>query len=139
MSENKTIIEALQAYFCQCPLLKEGKIGVDYLGPLATEYSINPEVCTPIIKQYTDGGSLRQYQFSFMSVEYYSSDVLANIDNSGFYEVFADWVEQQDIDSNLPDVDGIQSIEVLSSAYLFAADEKTARYLIQCRITYLKN
>lgn len=139
MSQNKSIIEALREYFCQCPLLKEGKIGVDYLGPLATEYSINPEACTPIVKQYTDGGSLRQYQFSFMSVEYYSSDALLNIENSGFYEAFADWVEQQDNNAVLPTVDGIQSIEVLSSAYLFAADEKTARYLIQCRITYLKN
>lgn len=139
MSQNKSIIEALREYFCQCPLLKEGKIGVDYLGALATEYSVNPEACTPIVKQYTDGGSLRQYQFSFMSVEYYSSDALLNIENSGFYEAFADWVEQQDNNAVLPTVDGIQSIEVLSSAYLFAADEKTARYLIQCRITYLKN
>lgn len=129
----------MREYFCQCPLLKEGKIGVDYLGALATEYSVNPEACTPVVQQYTDGGSLRQYQFSFMSVEYYSSDALLNIENSGFYEVFADWVEQQNEIGNLPDVQGIQSIEVLSSAYLFAADEQTARYLIQCRITYLKN
>lgn len=139
MSQNKSIIEALREYFCQCPLLKEGKIGVDYLGALATEYSVNPEACTPIVKQYIDGGSLRQYQFSFMSVEYYSSDALLNIENSGFYEAFADWVEQQNEIGNLPDVQGIQSIEVLSSAYLFTADEQTARYLIQCRITYLKN
>lgn len=139
MSEDKSIIAALRTYFCECPLLKKGRIGVDYLGALATEYSINPEACTPIIKQYTDGSTLRQYQFSFMSVEYYSADAVENIENSGFYEAFADWMEQQDMKGDLPDVPGIQSMEVLSSAYLFAADEQTARYLIQCRITYLKN
>ena len=38
LSENKRIIEALQAYFCQCPLLKEGKIGVDYLKIVVISY-----------------------------------------------------------------------------------------------------
>lgn len=139
MQESKIIIDALRSYFCDCPLLREGKIGIDYLGPNATEYSINPEPCTPIIKKYTDGGSIRQYQFSFMSVEYYSSNAISNIENSGFYEAFADWIEQQDMLGKLPSIPDIQSLEVLSSGYLFSADEKTARYLIQCRVTYYKN
>ena len=137
MLESNSIIQELRNYFCDCPLLKQGKIGVDYLGAVATEYSINPEPCTPVIKQYTDGDTLRQYQFSFMSVEYYSSDAIENIENSGFYEKFAEWIEQQDDLGNLPEIPGIQSLEVLSSAYLFTADAKTARYMIQCRITYL--
>ena len=60
--------------------------------------------------------------------------------NSGFYERLAEWIETQNKINNLPafqDVE-VQSIEVLSPGCLFDAEGTVARYQIQMEIQYLK-
>lgn len=140
MSENRTMIESIRDYFKQCPLLKEGHLYVDYLSDKATNYSIDPLLCTPIIKKYRDGGSLRRYQFAFMSNEIYSQSDIENIQNSGFYEQLAVWIEEQNKTGKLPVFSGVevQGMEVLSPGCLFDASGTTARYQIQLEIQYLK-
>lgn len=116
---------------------------MDYLGenPADNEVTIDAVPCKPILKQYSDGGSLRQFLFVIGSREYYSEDILQNILNNGLYEDLSEWITQQDRDGNLPQLDGgrfCQSIEALSTAYLLDENPLSnhARYQIQCRITY---
>lgn len=93
----------------------------------------------PLIKEYVDGGKVKQYVFAFGSREYYGADVLQNLENSGFYDEFASWIEEQSNKGNLPTLTGNRSpmrMEVLTNGYLFAADEKHARYQIQLRLVY---
>lgn len=115
---------------------------MDFHGLKATEYSIDPLTCTPIIKQYIDGGSLRQYLFAFTSTEHYSQSDVDNIENSGFYENFSDWLEEQNRIGNLPILEGRniqeQAVYALTPGYLFDADDNTARYQIQCQLQYTK-
>lgn len=79
-----SIIQAVTDYFCSCPLLKDGVFRVDALGTSGIEYMIETGTFDPIIQKFVDGSSIRQYQFSFGSREYYSMDRIQNIQNSSF-------------------------------------------------------
>ena len=137
------IIDKIREYFLQCPLLDEpARLNVDYLGVEPVEYTIDSQPTTPVLKRYTDGGALKQYTFVFGSREYYGADVLQNIENSGFFEKFAEWVEEQSEKGNLPELGDNKkaiSMEVLTSGYLFGASEDSARYQIQCRLIYYED
>ena len=134
-----SIIEALRSYILTFPELDEnGCLLVDYLGNQAIEYSVEAVPCNPVYRQYTDGGSMKQFIFLFASREFYSADVNQCIDNLAFYEKFADWIFENNHAGILPDLDGREpvSIEVLTGGYAFDADSNTARYQMQLRLLY---
>lgn len=136
------IIQSLRDFFMECPYLKEGRFNIDFLGPGPCEYTIDAVPTSPVIRQYSDGGSLRQFVFVFASREEYGLDVLQSIDNSAFYEDLQAWVEEQSARRILPELGPgrtAQGIEVLSSAYLYQGGPNTARYQIQCRLVYYQD
>lgn len=137
------IIDKIREYMLVCPLLDEfGKINIDYLGVKPTEYTIDSQPTTEVIKNYVDGGKLKQYVFVFGSREYYGPDELQNIENSGFYERLSRWFEEQTNIGNLPDLgEGKDSIKIesLTSGYLLSANEDSARYQIQARLVYYED
>ena len=133
------MIEAVRDYFMDCPLLKNGALNVDYLKGKSVEYSINTEMnAKPVLRSYLDGGKLMQYPYSIMSAEIRSQDILDQIQACGFYEDLQEWIEEQNFFGNLPNVEGIQSIEVQMPGCIVSADSDVAFYQIQCRLTYLK-
>ena len=137
----KSILEGITDYFLLCPLLHDGVFRVDALGPDPVEYTIETGIFDPVIQRYIDGSSERQYQFQFGSREFYSMARVQNIENSTFYEEFADWVEEQSLAGNLPEVpEGMcaEEIEVLSPGYIFDGAMKNARYQISLRLLYFK-
>ena len=137
----ETIIEGISEYFMKCPLLKDGVFRVDALGPDPVEYTIETGSFDPIVQNFVDGSSIRQYQFSFGSREYYDMDRLQNIENIKFYEKFAAWVEEQSKKGNLPELpEGMEpdTLEVLSPGYIFDVSMKTARYQLPLRLVYYK-
>lgn len=137
------IIESIRDFIAGCPLLKNGVLlNVDRLGATEIEYTVDGEITNPVLRQYTDGSSLRQFEFVFASRERYGADTLQNIANSGFYEDFADWIETQSNTGNLPKLDKYrvpQYIEVLSGGYVFDSDDSTARYQIQLKFVYYQD
>ena len=141
MSEPKSIIGGVTDFFMKCPLLKGGVFRVDALGDHAVEYAIETGIFEPILRRYVNGDTERQYQFNFGSREFYSMDRIQNIQNSAFYEEFADWVEEQNRNENFPELpDGCEprSLEVLSPGYIYDGSMRNARYQIQLRLTYYK-
>lgn len=137
------IIEKIRKYFLDCPLIdNQSRINVDYLGVDAIEYTIDSVPTDTIIKQYVDGGALKQYVFVFGSREYYGPDTLQNMENSGFYEKFSKWIEEQSNIGELPILSGSKQatkMEVLTSGYLFDTSEDNARYQVQCRLVYYED
>lgn len=136
-----SIIESIADFIMTCPFLKDGVFRVDALGDQDVEYTIETGIFDPIVQRYINGDTLRQYQFNFSSREFYSLDRLRNIENSAFYEKFADWIEEQSFNRNFPDMpEGCypEEIQVLSPGYLYDASAKNARYQIQLRILYKK-
>lgn len=114
------------------------KINVDFLGEKPTEYVIEPIPTERVIKKYVDGSTLNQYVFQFGSREYYSSDVIENMQKSEFYEQFENCINWHNREGILPDIEGIQSIECLNVGAIQDANIDKAKYSIQMRITYFR-
>lgn len=138
-----TIIQAVREYMLTCPFLSEFSrgINVDFLEESIDSYTIEETPHEPIIKRYIDGSSVRQYEFLFASRESYGPEVFQNLENSGFYEAFADWIEAQDRNGILPNLpDGLEArkIECTTNGYAFQTDNEKARYQIQMRVLYFR-
>lgn len=136
-----SIIEGITNYFMQCPLLRDGAFRVDALGEKPIEYVIETGIFDPVVRTYVNGDTERMYQFTFGSREFYSMDRLQNIQNSAFYEQFADWIEEQNWNSNFPELPEKctpQELAVLSPGYLYDMTMKHARYQIQLQLNYYK-
>lgn len=136
------IIEGIRNFIRTCPHLSEFAkgINVDYLDENSNSYSIEEVPTQPIIKKYVNGDSIRQYDFIFCSRESYGADVLQNIDNSGFYEHFAKWLEDKTNKGDIPLIDGneVKSILATTIGYAFQTDVDKASYQIQCKLIYFK-
>lgn len=139
------IIDSLRNYIRTCPHLDTFnnaiRVNVNYLEPYADTYSIGEVPIEPILKQYVNGDSIRQYAFIFTSRKPYGVDVLQNIDNSGFYEKFAEWIEKNNNNDIFPLLDnGLEPLEikVTSTGYAFAVTEDTAQYQINLRLKYFR-
>lgn len=139
------IIDSLRNYIRTCPHLDTFnnaiRVNVNYLEPYADTYSIEEVPIEPILKQYVNGDSIRQYAFIFTSRKPYGVDVLQNIDNSGFYEKFAEWIEKNNNNDIFPLLDnGLEPLEikVTSTGYAFAVTEDTAQYQINLRLKYFR-
>lgn len=141
MSKNMSkIIDSIREFILTCPFLENWRVNVDYLGT-GMEYSIDPLPCDPIVQRYVDGGAKKQFQFAFTSREEYDQDARINIENSGFYQGFEEWLEQKSFSGDLLDLGQGKTpvrIETLNSGYLYDADEKKARYRIECRLIYIQ-
>ena len=139
------IIKALRDYIrtfeCLETFNNAIRVNVNYLEENPDTYSIEEVPIEPIVKKYVNGDSIRQYAFIFTSREPYGIDVLQNIDNSGFYEKFADEVEEKNNKDILPLLEnGLEPLEikVTSTGYAFAVTEDTAQFQIQLRLKYFK-
>lgn len=134
---SKPIIESIRDYILACPFLKDGKVNIDYL-PDEMAYSIDPVGGDPIYKKYTDGSCLKQFQFSLLSKEAYDGDARTVIANSGFYQFFEEWIEENNQNDIFPELSGHQSIriDILQSGYLFSTEADLGRYQIICRLIY---
>ena len=134
------MIEKLKDYFLNKVTLAEEfkNILADFLGEEATDYTIEPIPIEPREKPYLDGGYLGQLTFNFGSREYYDDSNKQNIENLDFYERFYNEIEYNNRHRILPDIEGIQSIECLSNGTIQDVQKGTAKYVIQMKITYLK-
>ena len=135
------MVDKLRQYFIEHTTLEEGfkNILADFLGDDATDYTIETIPIEPVLKPYTDGGYLGQLTFQFGSREFYDDSDNQNIDNLGFYERFQKEIEYNNEHGILPEIEGIQSIECLSNGTIQDIENKTAKYIIQMRITYFKD
>lgn len=135
-----SIIAALRTYLATYTGLKTGApLWVDYLGEISPAYAIMPTPGGKIIEQYINGGSLREYTFSFQSMEQ-TADDLARIDTNGFFEALGDWMEAQTAAGTLPTLGAKQtaeSIETMNQGFILdQGGSGTATYQVQCRLTY---
>ncbi|MEE0981168.1 MAG: chloramphenicol resistance protein [Acutalibacteraceae bacterium] len=139
-----TIIESVKNFIMTCPFLAElARVNVDFLPENSDTYSIEEVPSQIIIKEYLDGSSERQFVFVFAARLNYSDELRTNIDNSGFFEDFAEWLEKCTREEVFPEMkEGLtpSKIEAISSGYLFdiSGDLTKSRYQIQCRLIYDK-
>ncbi len=134
------MISKIRQYFFDLGIIDENSnINVDFLSNEPIEYVIEPIPIEPILRQYADGSSLRQFVFQFGSREYFGADVIQNMRNTEFYEDFSELIEDNNKKGVLPKIKGIQSIECLNNGTINEDNTDNAKYVIQMRITYYKN
>lgn len=133
------MIEKIRQYFIDNNIIDDkSRINVDFLGDNPTEFALEPIPVNPILEEYLNGSSLRQFQFQLLSCNDYGADVMQNMANSTYYEELYDLIEEKNKQGILPMIKGIDSIECLNSGGILDAGTNTARYSIQMRITYYK-
>lgn len=133
------MIKEIRDYFLKCDFLEENAlVNVDYLGDQRVTYSINIDPTQPVLKKYTDGGALKAVNFSFTSLNHYTSSAKDNIDNLEFYSKLERWVQSNNKKGVLPEItEGrAQEVEVLTSGYLFDTGVDEGSYMIQLRLIY---
>lgn len=116
---EKSNMQLIKEYIEKCPLLKKGKINVDYLKDKPQSYSIDKTPSNPIYKEYRDGGTLKQITFDFTVQAPLSSQTIVNLANSKFCDDFTNWIEQKNKENILPEIDGIQWIKCTSPRLYF--------------------
>ena len=134
------IIESIREYIRDLDCMATFEINVNYLDGENDSFSIEEVPCNPIIKKYLDGSTLRQYQFVFCGREPYGAEILQNIENSTFYEDFANEIEEKNNNDVLPTLEGMEatSLEITSNAYTVSVTEDTAMYQINLNLKYYK-
>lgn len=133
------MIEKIREWLLTCPLLADQRLNVNHLLGYGIEYSIVEAPTTPIVTQYMDGSSIRQKVFALAALKDESPDILQNIAESGFWEQFTHWVEQQNRLRNYPDfgtTKRVRKVAVTSTHYLLSTTPTTARWQIQLSVTY---
>ncbi|MBQ1414111.1 MAG: hypothetical protein IIY93_13105, partial [Clostridia bacterium] len=120
-----TIIQSLKEYFeSYAPDINV--LGVDFLGDNIGSMVIEAVPCDPIVTEYLDGSTERQYLFVIGGREFYSEEVWQGIENAGVYEQLQNWLLHQTRGGVLPVLDGgreATSLSVTGSAYIQEADE----------------
>lgn len=136
MSNEKSKMQCIKEFIEKCPLLDGNKINVDYLDNKEYSYSIDRTPINPIAKQYVDGAAIKQIAFDFSIAFPIGSISLYNLMNSSFCDDFMDWIEIQNNNRNLPEIDGIRTIKCTSPGYILSKSETMAIYIIQMNCQY---
>lgn len=111
------------------------QINADFLGEVG-DYSLDKIPTASVVNRYINGTEIHRDVYSFRSRKPYSSDTDNNLENIGFFEKFENTIETNNKDKNLPEIDGIQSIECLNCATFNKGDTNEATFDIQIQITY---
>ncbi len=112
---KKSKMELIKEWIETCPLLKGGKISVDYLKDKPQSYSIDRTPVQPEISNFIDGGGgKRQIAFDFSVTAPISSQSIVNLANSKFCEDFTAWVSTQNRIKSFPKINGAFSVKCTS-------------------------
>jgi hypothetical protein len=136
-----SMITAVRNFLLTYSPMANSLIHVDALGAEPTEYAVIPLPGARKKEEFLDGGSDREYPFLIQSVES-TADELERLENSGFYETLADWLEEQTKAGNLPNLGTgktAESIEAVSWGFVYEQGaSNTGIYQITCKLAYVQ-
>lgn len=134
-----SMIEAVRNYLLTYAGMANALIHVDALGNEPIEYAVVPLPGERTIAEYLDGKKQREYPFLIQSV-FSTADEAERIENSGFYEALADWLDDQTDAENLPDLGTgktAESIKAVTWGFVYEQGESgTGIYQITCKLVY---
>lgn len=135
-------IEELRKYLINCikQLTEDNDyfINIDFLDNDENMYSINKIPTEPIVETWITGQTIKQDVYDFYSKKNYSSDLIENLDNIGFFEKFEKLIEDNNKNKIYPNINGIEKIECLNCGGLSTALPNQAIFSIQIRIQYME-
>lgn len=134
-----SIAESVRQFVRTYPKLADNRLNVDFLPAKEGSYSIGVVPCKEWVKRYVDGSGVKQFLFVLASREAFGEEIRQQLDNLGFYEGFSRWLDQKTMAHELPALGKGQTplaVEATTSGYAFIPGTDSARYQIQCRLTY---
>ena len=113
------------------------QINANMLSNKIDDYSLDKIPTNNEVENWIIGGGVNQDVYSFRSRKSYSQDTIVNLKNMGFFEQFEKAIKTNNEEGNLPDINGIESIECLNPFTMVSNDDgKMATFDIQIQITY---
>lgn len=112
------------------------QINANMLSNDINNYSLDKIPTRSEVEQWIIGPTIRKDVYSFRSRVAYSQDVINNLANVGFFEMFERKIKENNDNGILPDIDNIEDIECLNCGALKNAETNTAVFEIQLQITY---
>jgi len=143
-AENNTA--ALRDWLRTCPaILNINRFGVDFAGRDPTEYTIYS--VPTALKYKTDilgdvyYDSIQELNYIFACVFPFSMDVLQALENLGFFSEVMEWIYQQNVKKNFPEIAEGPAISIMPTLtpFVFNSTANTGRYQIQLKIKYRRN
>ena len=141
MAEETTIIQALQTYLADCPLLSEMGLTplVNWLDQTPGSYGIFPIPGDKQLISYPVKGGIYEFPFA-LQVNASNADDLARLQTQGFFEKFGKWLDTQNEADNYPTLSGGETafeIQALGQGYLLdQGDSDVSTYEVPCQLTY---
>ncbi|MGN0706891.1 MAG: hypothetical protein ACI4JC_02710 [Faecalibacterium sp.] len=141
-----TIIGAVRRWLKSCPLIAAEQeasgaaFRISGLDEEATAFSIEDSPGAPVLCEYVSGRDCAR-NFVFLSRREYSEQDVTAVQNSGFFEQLADWVQQQEDRHDLPELSGCggkqaQHAAVTSTGYIVTSAAGLCRMQMQLRLEY---
>ena len=112
------------------------QINVNMLSNDINNYSLDKVPTNSTVEKWITGLEIHRDVYIFRSRMAYSQDVINNLSNIGFFEIFESIINNKNKDGELPEIEGIESIECLSCGTLNNAGTNTCEFQIQLQITY---
>lgn len=135
--------ERLRAWLLACPSLQNAAyFGADYIGENATEYAV---ISVPSNLKYRENilGKIvlretQEQNYIFAAKVPYGSDVQQNLDNLGFFQDVATWIQEQSRLGNLPEWEGgkVTAVSVSNTGAPMQTGSDAARYQFQIKVLY---
>lgn len=114
------------------------QINADMLSNHFNNYSLDKIPTASTVETWITGNAIYRDVFSFRSRNRYSQDVLNNLLNVGFFEIFEQKINSNNEEGILPDINGIETIKCLNCGTMISAETGTAEFDIQIQIEYRK-
>lgn len=125
-----TLIEELNSDYLQ--------VNADWLGIEASNYSVDKVPVDSNMEKWIIPCFVKRDVYTLRTRENYSSDVINNLQNIGFFEKLERKINSNNSKGIRPKISGIESITCLTAGALNSVDPslKTAEFSIQVQITY---
>lgn len=119
---------------------RDYQINANMLSNKIDDYSLDKIPTDVEIESWIVGVDVCRDVYSFRSRKSYSQDTIVNLKNMGFFEQFEKAIKDNNEEGNLPEIEGIESIECLNPFTMIGNDDgKLATFDIQIQITYRDN
>lgn len=115
---------------------KQYQINVDMLSNKIDNYSLDRIPTASVVEKWITGLEIHRDVYIFRSRMAYSQDVINNLSNVGFFELFESIIDSKNKKGELPEIEGIESIECLNHGSLNNTDTNTCEFQIQLQIVY---
>lgn len=111
-------------------------INANMLSNDINNYSLDKIPTASTVEKWIMGIEIHRDVYSFRSRMFYSPDTINNLNNIGFFEDFEKIISSKNKEGNLPEIEGIESIECLNCGTMVNATTNTAEFDIQLQIKY---